>query len=384
MLYRKLGRTGLQVSILGFGCMRLPVLGGRHSDIDEERARQMLRYAIDQGVNYVDTAFSYHGFSPSQGGSSEPFLGRALQNGYRQRVALATKLPCWLVKNVSDMDRFLDQQLERLQSDHLEVYLLHALNAAQWPRLRDLGVLAFLDAARAEGRICHAGFSFHDELPLFMDIALSYDWGCCQIQYNYMDEDYQAGAAGLQFAADQGLGVIVMEPLRGGCLAGPVPPQVQAVWDRYNQRRSPAEWGLRYVWNHPGVSLALSGMSSLAQVEENLQTAANAHPGALSYPEIDLIGEARRAYRSLIRTDCTACQYCMPCPCGVDIPANFEILNDLAMFDNISESRIKYRALQGQKKDAGQCTGCGLCEMACPQFISIGEEMESLAAIFEK
>ncbi len=383
MLYRTMPRTKQELSVLGFGCMRLPLIGGRYDQIDEGPATEMLRYAIDQGVNYVDTAWTYHGTGMTKPGGSEPFTGRALQNGYREKVSLTTKLPCWLVKTRQDMDDFLNRQLERLQTDHLDFYLLHGLNATQWPKLRDLGVRDFLNRALDDGRIRHAGFSFHDELNVFMEIVEAYDWTCCQIQYNYMDEEYQAGASGLQYAVDRGLGVMIMEPLRGGSLAGRIPPEVQSIWDRASVKKSPAEWGLRYVWNHPGVNVVLSGMSSMEQVEENIQSAGRGLPQSLSYAEIDLYEEVKRAYRARFKVDCTNCQYCMPCPNGVDIPGNFEVWNNLAMYEDMKGTKAQYGFLKAMAKDAGQCTQCGVCEMGCTQFIPIGEVLEEIAAALD-
>jgi len=244
MLFRTFGSTGEKISILGFGCMRLPIRDGKFDLIDEETASRMLHYAVDNGVNYADTAFPYHGTSFQQGGMSEIFLGRALQNGYRDRINLATKLPSWLVKSRGDMDFYLDRQLERLQTDHIDFYLLHGLNAHEWINLRQLGVFEFLDAALADGRIRYAGFSFHDELSLFKEIVDAYDWSFCQIQYNFMDEYYQAGREGLEYAAARGLGVVVMEPLRGGSLTARIPEAAIKVWEQAEVRRSPAEWAL--------------------------------------------------------------------------------------------------------------------------------------------
>src|ERR1019366_5068258 len=272
MLYRQAGKTGQKLSILGFGCMRLPIIGGKTHLIDEAKAQAMVDYAIRNGVNYFDTAYMYHSEVPFQAGMSEVFLDQALKRE-RENIHLATKLPTWLVESRADMDRFLDQQLERLQTDHIDLYLVHGLSAETWKKMSQLGITDFLEAALADGRIKHAGFSFHDEAPAFQPIVDAYDWSFCQIQYNFMDEDYQAGRAGLEYAASKGLGVIIMEPLRGGGLAARVPVAGQAVWDKARAKRTAAEWALRFVWNRPEASLVLSGMSELGQMEENVRIA---------------------------------------------------------------------------------------------------------------
>src|ERR1039458_1156769 len=274
MLYRKAPKSGDELSILGFGCMRLAQKDGR---IDEERAALQIRHSIDCGLNYIDTAWPYHG------GESEPFLGRALAGGYRERVKIATKLPAWLVENRADMDRFLDAQLRKLATSRIDYYLVHSLNGDTWDRVAALGVAEFLDRAASDGRIVNAGFSFHGMREDFRRIVDAYPWIFCQIQYNYLDEENQAGTEGLKYAASKGLGVIVMEPLRGGVLAAsPQPPAIDALWREAAQRRTPAEWALRWVWNHPEVTVALSGMNDEAQVEENLRIAADARPDSLT------------------------------------------------------------------------------------------------------
>ena len=268
MRYRTFGKLDWRPSALGFGAMRLPTIDGDPARIDEPEATRMIRHAIDRGVNYVDTAWPYHR------STSEPFLGRALRDGYRQRVKLATKLPCWLVKEAADFDRFLAEQLRRLQTEQVDFYLLHALDAERWAAMRDLGVLDWAEQAMADGRIGHLGFSFHDKYEAFQGIVDAYDgWTFCQIQYNYMDEQEQAGVRGLNYAVDKGLAVVVMEPLRGGMLAGDVPDPVQAIWDAAPVQRSAADWALQWLWNQPAVSLVLSGMSTMAQVEQNLASA---------------------------------------------------------------------------------------------------------------
>ncbi len=385
MLYRPFGRTGERVSILGFGCMRLPVLEGRRERIDVPQATEMLHYAIDHGVNYVDTAFPYHGNSFDQPGASEPFLGEALAGGYREKVLLATKLPGWLVESYDDFGEILAGQLGRLQTECIDCYLLHSMNAVIWKKLADLGVLKFLDAAIADGRIRYAGFSFHDEAAAFAPIVDAYAWDFCQIQYNYMDVDNQAGVAGLAYAADKGLAVIVMEPVKGGRLAGRVIAPVQDLWDAAPVKRTPVEWALRFVWDDPRVSLLLSGMSSMEQVVENVELASRGEAGSLTPVELALIERARDAYRARIAVDCTACRYCQPCPQGIDIPLVLDLVNNASLFDDPAAEREGYKIeiSAGHTAAAAACVECGQCEEACPQQIKVIEELANASRLLE-
>ncbi|HUL62819.1 MAG TPA: aldo/keto reductase, partial [Methanocella sp.] len=238
MLYRQMKKSDRKLSILGYGCMRLPLLkGGR---VSLRLSKQAVRYAIDHGVNYVDTAYPYHN------GESETIVGKVLQDGYREKVNLATKLPTWLIEKRKDMDRYLDEQLKKLQTDHIDYYLIHALDRNRWPAIEKMGVADFLDDALADGRIKFAGFSFHDKVDAFREIVDGYGWTFCQIQYNYIDEEHQAGTEGLKYAAAKGLGVVVMEPLRGGLLTRHV-PEVDRIWAEAKNDWSPAGWGLRWV-----------------------------------------------------------------------------------------------------------------------------------------
>ena len=386
MLYRPFGRTGEMVSILGFGCMRLPIVDGRPDRIDVPLATEMLRYAIEHGVNYVDTAYPYHGASFDAPGTSESFVGEALSGGYRDRVLVATKLPPWLVKSRKDMDGLLAGQLERLRSGCVDCYLLHGLKQESWTGLAGLGVREFLDAAKADGRIRYAGFSYHDEPQCFASIVDGYDWDFCQIQYNYMDTDYQAGAAGLAYAAEKGLGVVVMEPLKGGRLAGPAPEPVQALWEKAPVKRTPAEWALRFVWNDPRVSLLLSGMSTMEQVVDNVHLAAGGEAGSLSPQELDLIGQVRAAYRARTVVDCTACRYCMPCPQGIDIPGVFAAINNACLYDALEVELRGYDVdvKAGHTARASECSECGQCEAACPQQLPVIEEMAKASRILDR
>jgi predicted aldo/keto reductase-like oxidoreductase len=382
--YRTFGKLDWKPSALGFGAMRLPVIDHDPSRIDEPEATRMIRYAIDHGVNYVDTAYPYHRET------SEPFLGRALQDGYRQRVKLATKMPCWLVKEVGDFDRYLDEQLQRLQTDHIDFYLLHGLNGERWPKMRDLGVLPWAERAIADGRIHHLGFSFHDKYEVFQEIVDASDlWLFCQIQYNYMDVEEQAGTRGLQYAADKGLAVVIMEPLRGGALAQNIPPTVQALWDsaetpRVSEAlgvypRTAAEWALQWIWDQPEVSVVLSGMSTMQQVEENVASAGRSGPGTFTRAELDLVERVREAYRDLCAIPCTACQYCLPCPNGVNIPEVFEIYNDLMMYGDEHRARMFYSWLSEDER-ANLCIECGECLEKCPQGIEIPEWLKKVHA----
>ncbi len=384
MLYRKVPKNDDELSILGFGCMRLPMEGGQ---IDEKRATAQIRYAIDRGVNYIDTAWTYHE------GESESFLGRALRDGYRERVKLATKLPSFLVRSREDMDRFLEVQLEKLQSDHIDYYLMHSLTGSLWKRLEALGARDFLDRARADGRIMNAGFSFHGLPADFAPIVDAYGWECCLIQYNYLDEENQAGTRGLKYAASKGLGVFVMEPLRGGNLGFPeAPPSVAALWDEAPVRRTPAEWALRWVWDHPEVVVVLSGMNDEAHIEENLGTAGDALPDSLTPEEKSLVKRAAAKYRGIMKVNCSGCGYCMPCPAGVNIPACvdiYNIYNKMHLFGNPEEGKDSYAMKTSgvlQRSESGfasQCVECGKCLEKCPQGLDIPLLLKDVAAELE-
>lgn len=381
MLYRTMPSNGDRLSILGFGCMRLPMAEGH---IDEARSTCQIRQAIDEGVNYIDTAWPYHA------GESEPFLGRALSEGYREKVRLATKLPSFLVEIPADMDRFLDAQLYRLKTQHIDYYLLHSLTGPLWDHLERLGVLRFLDRAKEDGRIANVGFSFHGTPGDFERIVDAYPWQFCQIQYNFLDEEYQAGTRGLEYAASRGLGVIVMEPLRGGNLAVPrAPSSVAAVWNEAPVKRTPAEWALRWVWNHPEVTVVLSGMNDEAHIEENLSIADKAVPGSLTVEELALVKRAAHKYKELMKVGCTGCGYCMPCLAGVAIPSCFEVYNKMYLSGNIPEALALYAMRNSGilRKDvpsfASQCIECGQCLAKCPQNLPIPALLKQVAAELE-
>ncbi|SHJ45267.1 aldo/keto reductase [Tepidibacter formicigenes] len=379
MLYRKFGKTNEEVSILGFGCMRFPVIDGKDNQINEEEAIKQIRYSIDNGINYIDTAYPYHG------GMSEIVTGKALKDGYREKVYLATKLPSWLINSREDMDKYLNEQLEKLQVDYIDFYLVHALNKNFWENLKKHKIFDFLNSAIEDGRIKYAGFSFHDELPLFKEIVDSYDWSFCQIQYNFMDENYQAGKEGLKYAADKGLGIVIMEPLRGGSLAKKVPEDIQAVWDKSNIKRSPAQWGFRFLWNHTEITTVLSGMNDMEHIKENIESAKGAYPNSLTDKEISLIEEVKNIYQKRMVVNCTNCRYCMPCPAEVDIPQNFMQLNNASMYNDIPSAKFHYNNfVKGKNKGASNCIECGKCEEACPQNIEIRKMLKEVVKIFEK
>jgi len=365
MQYRSFGNLDWKPSALGFGAMRLPTIGDDPGAIDEALATRMIRTAIDAGVNYVDTAWPYHK------GTSEPFIGRCLDDGYREKVKVATKLPSWLIERRADFDAYLNQQLQRLRTDTIDFYLLHGLNQTQWPKLRDLGVLTWAEGAIADGRIGHLGFSFHDDLDTFTSIVDAHDWTFCQIMYNYMDTEFQAGSAGLHYAADKGLAVVVMEPLRGGALTRPVPPSVAALWEEASTARTQADWALQWVWHHPEVSLLLSGMTAMHHVEENLRSAEASKIGSLTEEELQLVDRVRDAYRALSPIPCTDCKYCMPCPSGVAIPRIFDIYNQSKMYNDEDTAKMRYTRFLKPEERADHCVACGACEAACPQQIEI-------------
>ena len=377
MQYRKFGRLDFEVSALGFGCMRLPVENGNGGAIDEREATRMLYHAIDHGVNYLDTAYTYHD------GNSERFLGRALKNGYREKVKLATKLPSWKVETSADFDRFLDEQLARLQLDYVDFYLLHSLNRDTWRKINSLGVTEWAEKAIAQGRFGHLCFSFHDDLAAFKEIVDGYDkWAMGMIQHNYMDVENQAGTEGLRYAASKGLAVAIMEPLLGGKLIKS-PQPIQRIWDTATAKRPPVEWALQWLWNQPEVSVVLSGMNTMLQVEENVALAAKSGVNLLARQEEGLFTQVREKYQQLSPIPCTQCGYCMPCSQGVDIPGNLATYNEAIMYDAPEAARGHYQ-WQGDWFAGGNleydvraiaCIQCAECESKCPQDIPISQWM---------
>lgn len=379
MLYRRLGKTEEIVSALGFGCMRFPLLdGGETWQIDQVKSMEMIRYAIDMGVNYIDTAYGYHGYGMDKPGESEPFVAKVLKDGYREKVKLATKLPAWLVETREDMDKYLDEQLRRLETDRIDFYLVHSLDKKRWDKVKALGISEFLDSAIEDGRIVHAGFSYHDKPENFNQIIDDYPWSFCQIQFNYLDEDFQAGLDGLNYAYERDIGVVIMEPLRGGSLAEGLSSDVLDVFNKYEIKKTPAQWALEWVLNHPQVGTVLSGMTTMKQTVENVSISSKTEINSLTREELDLVEEAKNVFKSKARVDCTSCDYCMPCPSGVNIPGNFMIYNNYYIFgksEGYDELKIKERA--------SNCIECGICESQCPQSIEIMAELKNVVKSFE-
>lgn len=379
MQYRKFLNANFDVSALGFGCMRLPVINEDETKIDEKEAIRIIRYGIDNGINYIDTAYGYHG------GNSEIIVGKALKDGYRDKVKLATKLPIWKVKTIDDADNLLNEQLKKLDVDYIDFYLLHALNKDRWELLCQIDIFSWIDKVKKEGKIKHIGFSFHDDLQTFKKIIDGYDkWEFCQIQYNYLNRNYQAGEEGLRYAYNKGLAVIVMEPLLGGRLAKTPPEAVQKVWDSAKIKRKPVEWGLLWLLNQKEVSLVLSGMSSFEQVKENIEIADRAFVGCLSGQDLETIEQAINAYLSLKSIDCTNCKYCLPCPSNVNIPWNFAIYNESKMYNLAEERRKLYHREDKMPENASNCIKCGICETKCPQHLKIRALLEEVNNFFSK
>lgn len=377
MLYRKFGKTGLDVSILGFGCMRFPTLNGKEDKIDPSKTKEMLNYAMEHGVNFFDTGYPYHN------GASEPFLGKYLNEEKRKKVYLSTKIPSWNIKKRQDLDYYLEKQLENLQTESIDFYLVHNLNQKYWPYLEKADIFEFLDDAQSAGKIKYTGFSFHDDLEFFMEVVDLYPWDMTMVQYSYMDEDYQAGREGIRYASSQGLGVAVMEPLRGGALAK-MPEDIQIIWDEAETRRSPVEWALKYVWDDPDVDVVFSGMSTLKQVQENIRYAENGYPGRLTSDEKYLVKEVKRALRDRIMVDCTSCGYCMPCPEGVNIPKCFMHYNHAHIYNDVDNESMHYFALLKDEERAYNCIECGECENLCPQMINIKQELKNVRKTFNE
>lgn len=377
MLYREMGKTGDKVSILGYGCMRFPRTRGR---IDQQRTEKQVIFAIEQGINYFDTAYMY--------GDSESTLGRILAQGYREKVFIATKLPLPLVHSRREMEKILDTQLKRLRTDYVDYYLMHALVTNEgWQRLKRLGIEEFLEKAKQRGKIRRIGFSYHGNREQFREIVDDYGWDFCMIQYNYLDEHNQAGRAGLEYAAANGLGVAVMEPLRGGFLGQKMPPLLEEMFARAEVQRTPAEWALRWVWNHPQVSLLLSGMNEEDHIRENIRIAGMAEPCSLSENELELLSRIREKLTALMKVNCTGCGYCMPCPAGVDIPRCFDFYNSKHFFDK-RLYHFAYLAYTcgmdgGEPCYASLCRECGQCTERCPQGLPIPGHLREVAKDLE-
>jgi uncharacterized protein len=367
MEHRSLPRApAADLSILGFGCARLPTVGGDPARIDEPAAAALLREAIEGGVNYVESGWTDHG------GEGEAFLGRALGGALRERVHLATRLPVGLVAGEGDWERLLKAQLARLQTERIDFYLLHGLSRSRWELVRRTRGLEALEQARAEGRIGHVGFAFHGPAALFEEILGGHAWDLCELELDFLDEGGQPGLEALRSAAARGVGVVAAEPLRGDALAFP-PPVVQDAWARSERAWSPAQWSLRWVWDHPEVSTAVSGFGSGALLRDGLRAASDPQP--LSGRDRQVIAEVRRLYRSRRRVPCTICGSCLPCPMGIAIPEVLSLFND-AMFHSRAWPVEEYRAYLRAGKGADQCASCGDCEPRCPEGISIAEELE--------
>ncbi|MBS4786120.1 MAG: aldo/keto reductase [Clostridiales bacterium] len=369
---RSLPAGGDALSLLGFGCMRFPRKAGR---IDQPAVDALLARAIQLGVNYFDTAWMYPGSEEAVG----LFLSRPGAGGrpLREQVYLATKLAYMAVKDRPGMERMLQTSLERLRTDHIDYYLVHSLTSwADWEKLKELGIREFLREHRQSGRLRRLGFSWHGNLGDFQRVVDDFEWEFCQIQLNYLDEHFQAGIQGMRYAAGRGLGVMVMEPLRGGTLAGKLPPALQEALSRHpaadGAGRTPAYWGLRWVMDHPEVQVVLSGMNELSQLEENAATAAEALPHSLRPEDLALLEQVKQSYKARIKAPCTGCSYCMPCPHGVDIPGCFSAWNSRAMLGGWKDT-MKYLMFTGgsHPSRASQCVGCGLCQTRCPQQIPI-------------
>jgi predicted aldo/keto reductase-like oxidoreductase len=372
-----MGSGGEEVSILGYGCMRFP---RKRGSIDMEKTEEQIICGIENGINYFDTAYIYPG--------SEKALGAILAGGYRDRVNIASKLPIPSVKRREDMDAILSTQLERLKTDHIDYYLIHNITSFdEWENLKTCGIFDFIKESLKSGRIRHIGFSSHGNLMDFKRIIDDYPWEFCQLQYNYIDENFQAGRTGLKYAAKRGLGVVVMEPLRGGMLTGRMPDTARRLIDGFGVKRTPAEWALKWVWNHEEVSLLLSGMNETEQVLENVKIASEAETDSLSADELELIADLREAFREATKVNCTGCAYCMPCPSGVNIPQCFAQYNNKAMFGGIEPyvSYIMYTdGFENPPSKASICDKCGACEAKCPQNLPIIRHLEETAAAMEK
>ncbi len=383
MQYRKMPNSEDNLSALGFGCMRFKQKGGKDGGIlstfDVDLAKEQVLYAIENGVNYLDTAWPYHR------GASESFLGDYILSDkeIRDKVFIATKLPCMMIFKKEKIEEIFNKQLERLKVEYIDYYLMHSLDGPTWNRMKKLGTFEFIEKIKKEKKARHVGFSFHGSREEFMEIIDDYDWDFVQVQYNIMDENFQAGIAGINRAAEKNMGVIVMEPLRGGMLVGEPPKEVCKIYDAADSQRSPADWAFSHIYNNPNVTVVLSGMNEMEHIKENIAIAEKALPESLSEEENKVIQSVRDKYLELMRIGCTGCGYCMPCPAGINIPDAFKYYNMYHMFGSL-RPKMDYamqagiKTLDGKTHWTTSCIDCGKCEKACPQHIKVREEFASV------
>lgn len=374
MEYRDIGKTGIRASVLGMGCMRLPTVGD-NNNIDQKEAVRLIRYAIDSGVTYLDTAYNYHG------GNSEVIVGEALKDGYRNRVTLVTKAPSWLIKEPGDFEKHLDEQLNKLQVESIDIYLLHSMNQGFWTNYKKLNIFSEIESVKKKGKIKHIGFSFHDTYTVFEDILTAYPWDVCMLQFNYMDVNEQAGLKGMELAGKMGVPVIVMEPLKGGLLSNP-PSDIQTIWDQSAKGWSPVQWALHFIANHPQVSVVLSGMSTEEQVKDNVRIARELTLNTMTVEDFRLVEQVRDAYESKVKVACTSCEYCMPCPHGVAIPSVFSYYNRAHIYSSPQMVKQNYYGFVKEEQKAGKCLACGVCLDKCPQKIHIIEALKEVKDYF--
>ncbi len=370
MNYRTMGKLGIRSSAFGLGCMRFNGAASGDSVIDEEKAVSLIRRAIDGGVTYLDTAYVY------LDKTSEIVLGKALRDGYREKVTIATKMPAEYVHNRQEMQELLESELRKLQTDHIDFYLMHGINREKWEYFKSIGAPQFFDDMKREGKIRYKCFSFHGPYEDFEYIINDWDWDMVQIQYNFMDVNNQAGTKGLELAGRLGIPVVIMEGLLGGRLAN-APENVQALYDAFPVKRSPVEWAFRWLCNHPQIATVLSGCNEAEQIDDNLRIFDTVAPGIMTDAELKLMDDVRAAYLSRTKIGCTGCRYCMPCPNGVNIPGVFSVWNNVSLYDTDPKWNWELRQIRERGNGADNCIACGACEAACPQHLSIIESLQT-------
>ena len=370
MKYRDFGKLGIKGSAFGLGCMRFNGAASGDSIIDEQKAISLIRRAIDGGVTYIDTAYVY------LEKTSEIVLGKALRDGYRELVTIATKMPSEYVHNRAEMEALLAEELKKLQTDHIDFYLMHGINREKWEYFKSIGAPQFFDDMKKAGKIRYKCFSFHGPYDEFEYIINDYDWDMTQIQYNFMDVENQAGTKGLELAGRLGIPVVIMEGMLGGRLAK-APENVQALYDAFPVKRSPVEWAFRWLCNHPEVATVLSGCNEAEQIDENLRIFDTVEPGIMSDAELKLIDDVRAAYLSRTKIGCTGCRYCMPCPNGVDIPGVFAAWNNMSLYGTDPKQDWNMQQIRAHDAGADRCLACGACQRACPQHLPIIDSLQA-------